>query len=138
MGRHLERARPSEMAAARFRTRRRSLAEAALPATNQVLRIGTAARPHEFLPAREQSRIAPRSDARKPRERCRGRRRAERRDPAKRATARPRRAVRPRCRLESPNKSESRAESFWHDRVGWGGQPSRDGTAKIGNLGTVL
>src|SRR5882724_2978805 len=126
------------MPAARFRIRRRGPAETGIPATNQVLRIGTAARPHVFLPARDQSRIAPRRDARKPHARCRGRRRVERPDPAKRATAHPRRAVRSRCPLGSPNKSGQPAESFWHDRVGSGGQPSRDGTAKIGNLGTVF
>src|SRR5260370_9040862 len=48
------------------------------------------------------------------------------------------RAARSRCPLGSPNRSGQPAGSFSHDRVGWEGQPSRDGTARIDNLGTVL
>jgi hypothetical protein len=39
---------------------------------------------------------------------------------------------------DRPNRSGQPAGSFWRDRVGWGGQPSRDGTAEIGNLGPFL
>jgi hypothetical protein len=48
----------------------------------------------------------------------------------------PGRAAASRWLLES--SSVQRAASFWHDQVRSGGQPSRVGTARITNLGTVL